>query len=36
MLATIIKSKVATQTTIKIIETFCQSKELSKKYKMIL
>ena len=30
MLATIIKSKVATQTTIKIIETFAKIKELSR------
>jgi hypothetical protein len=30
MLATIIKSKVATQTTIKIIETFAKVKELSR------
>ncbi len=30
MLATIIKSKIATQTTIKIIETFAKVKELSR------
>lgn len=36
MLATIIKSKVATQTTIKIIETFSKIKELSRNINSIM
>ncbi len=36
MLATIIKSKVATQTTLKIIETFAKVKELSRNINSIM
>src|SRR5574344_70932 len=36
MLATIIKSKIATQTTIKIIETFAKIKELSRNINSIM